>query len=71
MHADHVTGSGLLKRIPGSFSVLSHYDGVKVDKIIKHGDVIKFGNFELECRSTPGRLVLKSPLILFEKHMTV
>ncbi|CAH8533036.1 unnamed protein product [Schistosoma bovis] len=54
LHADHVTGSGLLKRIPGSFSVLSHYDGVKVDKIIKHGDVIKFGNFELECRSTPG-----------------
>ncbi|VDP27337.1 unnamed protein product [Schistosoma margrebowiei] len=71
LHADHVTGSGLLKRIPGSFSVLSHYDGIKVDKIIKHGDVIKFGNFELECRSTPGHtsgcmtLVLHSAGVAF------
>ncbi|CAI2729100.1 unnamed protein product [Schistosoma spindalis] len=71
LHADHVTGSGLLKQIPGSFSVLSHYDGVKVDKIIKHGDVIKFGNFELECRSTPGHtsgcmtLVLHSAGVAF------
>ncbi|VDQ13470.1 unnamed protein product [Trichobilharzia regenti] len=55
LHADHVTGSGLLKRIPGSYSVLGHYDGAKSDMKIRPGDRIKFGNFELECRSTPGR----------------
>ncbi|CAH8629129.1 unnamed protein product [Dicrocoelium dendriticum] len=55
MHADHVTGSGLLKkRFPGSHSVLGVYDGVLADRMVKHGDLIKFGQFELECRSTPG-----------------
>ncbi|KAH8875912.1 Persulfide dioxygenase ETHE1 isoform 3 [Schistosoma japonicum] len=64
LHADHVTGSGLLKQIPGSFSMLSYYVGAKVDKIIKHGDFIRFGNFELECRSTPGHTVGCMTLVL-------
>ncbi|CAH8521138.1 unnamed protein product [Heterobilharzia americana] len=64
LHADHVTGSGLLKRIPGSFSVLSHYEGAKSDIEVKHHDVIKFGNFELECRSTPGHTISCMTLVL-------
>ncbi|CAH8473601.1 unnamed protein product [Schistosoma turkestanicum] len=64
LHADHVTGSGLLKQIPGAYSVLSHYDGASVDKEISHGDIIKFGSFELECRSTPGHTLGCMTLVL-------
>ncbi|KAA0189810.1 Persulfide dioxygenase ETHE mitochondrial [Fasciolopsis buskii] len=55
VHADHVTGSGLLKRrFPGSFSVLGPYKEALADLKLKHGDKIPFGKFEVECRSTPG-----------------
>ncbi|CAH8846361.1 unnamed protein product [Trichobilharzia szidati] len=64
LHADHVTGSGLLKRIPGSYSVLGHYDGAKSDMKMRPGDRIKFGNFELECRNTPGHTIGCMTLVL-------
>ncbi|CAL8089344.1 unnamed protein product [Calicophoron daubneyi] len=55
LHADHVTGSGQLKkRFPGSYSVDEDYKKVRADQKLKHGDRIRFGNFEIECRSTPG-----------------
>lgn len=54
VHADHVTGSGeIKKRIPGCKSVIAEPQA-SADIHIKHGDKIKFGQFELECRSTPG-----------------
>ncbi|XP_051901501.1 persulfide dioxygenase ETHE1, mitochondrial isoform X2 [Pristis pectinata] len=54
-HADHVTGSGLLKSIiPGCRSVISKDSGAKADIWISEGDTINFGNFHLKARSTPG-----------------
>lgn len=55
MHADHVTGSGLLKtRLPGVRSVISAASGAQADLHLRHGDVIAVGDVQLETRSTPG-----------------
>ncbi|KAG8433806.1 hypothetical protein GDO86_012248 [Hymenochirus boettgeri] len=54
-HADHITGTGVLKKlIPGSKSVISKDSGARADIYIQEGDHIKFGQFWLEARSTPG-----------------
>lgn len=54
-HADHVTGTGLLKSVvPGCRSVISRDSGAKADIWIREGDTINFGNFHLKARSTPG-----------------
>ncbi|CAI7922220.1 unnamed protein product [Closterium sp. NIES-54] len=54
-HADHVTGTGLLKkRVPGIKSVISSASGARADVLVGHGDVIPFGRFGLQVRSTPG-----------------
>jgi len=56
VHADHVTGTGQLKKILGeSFrSVLSENSGGEADVKIKEGDVIEFGIQHLDVLSTPG-----------------
>ncbi|TVU02470.1 hypothetical protein EJB05_17512 [Eragrostis curvula] len=55
VHADHVTGTGLIKtKIPGVKSVISKASGAKADHIVEHGDKIYFGNLFLEVRATPG-----------------
>ena len=57
VHADHVTGSGLLKRkFPGTKSVLglAGNDAATADVKLAHGEVLKFGHQEIELRSTPG-----------------
>lgn len=55
VHADHITGTGLLKKlVPGSLSLLSQESGAAADVFVQHGERIKFGNQELEVRSTPG-----------------
>lgn len=58
VHADHQTGSGLLKkRWPGSKSVLGKYGNEKALADIKmdHGEKLKVSDkVELEARSTPG-----------------
>lgn len=54
-HADHVTGTGLLKKmVPGCRSVISKDSGALADIHIKEGDVINFGKFFLEVHATPG-----------------
>jgi sulfur dioxygenase len=55
MHADHVTGTGKIRRmIPTFKSVIAKYTQAKADRYIEDGELIKFGKFTLECRSTPG-----------------
>lgn len=55
MHADHITGTGRLKKlIPELKSVISEASGAKADVHVKDGDTIKFGEFQLEVRATPG-----------------
>eukprot|EP00095_Tigriopus_kingsejongensis_P004206 snap_masked-scaffold208_size258758-processed-gene-1.13 protein:Tk04206 transcript:snap_masked-scaffold208_size258758-processed-gene-1.13-mRNA-1 annotation:"hypothetical protein DAPPUDRAFT_231232" len=55
MHADHITGTGLLKKlIPSCQSLIAKSSGAKADVYLQEGDAVKFGGFELEVRSTPG-----------------
>ncbi len=55
VHADHVTGSGLLRQKLGSKSVLSARGGAPcVDIAVEHGDVVTFGSHRIEVRATPG-----------------
>uniref|UniRef100_S4RHF7 Persulfide dioxygenase ETHE1, mitochondrial n=1 Tax=Petromyzon marinus TaxID=7757 RepID=S4RHF7_PETMA len=54
-HADHVTGTGMLKKkLSDCKSIISGQSGAIADIHIKEGDTIKFGKFTLEVRSTPG-----------------
>ena len=54
-HADHVTGTGLLKgRVEGFQSVISSASEACADLTLEDGDRIIFGNRFLEARSTPG-----------------
>ncbi|XP_039220295.1 persulfide dioxygenase ETHE1, mitochondrial [Crotalus tigris] len=54
-HADHISGTGLLKQLlPGCRSVISKDSGAIADLLIQEGYHLKFGDFALEARSTPG-----------------
>ncbi|XP_066229812.1 persulfide dioxygenase ETHE1, mitochondrial isoform X2 [Saccopteryx leptura] len=54
-HADHVTGSGLLRSLlPGCQSVISRLSGAQADLHIEDGQAIHFGRFALETRASPG-----------------
>ena len=57
VHADHVTGTGALRKIFGGAckSVISEAAGARADVLLKPGDVLKIGDIQIECRSTPGR----------------
>jgi len=55
VHADHVTGSGLLRQRLGSKSVVAEAGGAAcADVQANHGDFIRFGTLALEVRRTPG-----------------
>lgn len=55
VHADHVTGTSLLRAHFGARSVISERAGVVcADRLVKHGDVIQFGACQLTVRETPG-----------------
>ncbi|PKU76776.1 persulfide dioxygenase ETHE1 homolog, mitochondrial [Dendrobium catenatum] len=55
VHADHVTGTGIIKvKVPGVQSVISKASNAKADHLIEQGDKINFGNLYLEVRATPG-----------------
>uniref|UniRef100_A0A336MVK9 Persulfide dioxygenase ETHE1, mitochondrial n=1 Tax=Culicoides sonorensis TaxID=179676 RepID=A0A336MVK9_CULSO len=55
MHADHITGTGYLKKLlPGTLSVIARASGAQADIYLDDKDVIKFGRFEIEGVSTPG-----------------
>ncbi|XP_074075529.1 persulfide dioxygenase ETHE1, mitochondrial [Macrotis lagotis] len=54
-HADHITGSGLLRNMfPSCRSVISRLSGAKADLLLEEGDVLTFGRFTLETRASPG-----------------
>jgi glyoxylase-like metal-dependent hydrolase (beta-lactamase superfamily II)/rhodanese-related sulfurtransferase len=55
VHADHVTGAGLLCEAFGCKAVVSERSGVlTADRRVRTGDVINFGSHTLEVRETPG-----------------
>ncbi|KAL9394732.1 hypothetical protein Peur_014017 [Populus x canadensis] len=55
VHADHVTGTGLIKtKVPSVKSIISKASKSKADLLIEAGDKIRFGDLFLEVRATPG-----------------
>lgn len=55
VHADHVTGAGLLRERLGCRIVVGARTGVlTADRRVGDGDVVRFGRHALEVRETPG-----------------
>ncbi|MCA9666313.1 MAG: MBL fold metallo-hydrolase [Myxococcales bacterium] len=55
VHADHVSGAWLMKHKLGSKIVLSgRYGADNVDMGIDHGDAVRFGDYVVTARATPG-----------------
>ncbi|KAK7244026.1 hypothetical protein RIF29_38843 [Crotalaria pallida] len=55
VHADHVTGTGLIKsKVPDVKSVISKASSATADVYVEQGDKIWFGDLFLEVRATPG-----------------
>lgn len=55
VHADHVTAAWLMKQRCGSQILLSENAGAQhADRLLKHGDRVRFGGLTLEVRATPG-----------------
>lgn len=68
VHADHVTGTGVLKTtFPGLRSVISAASGAKADIHLSHGDRLHIGRFYLQARSTPGHTTGCMTFVLFDK----
>jgi len=54
-HADHITGSGEIKKQkPGVQSLIAEASGAKADVQLKHGDTVSMGAVQLAVRATPG-----------------
>ncbi|KAK4886715.1 hypothetical protein RN001_002986 [Aquatica leii] len=54
MHADHITGSGVLKKITGCKSLISKASGAAADIHVDESDVVQFGRHILKIFATPG-----------------
>ncbi|KAL6975560.1 Polypeptide N-acetylgalactosaminyltransferase 3 [Sarracenia purpurea var. burkii] len=55
VHADHVTGTGLIKtKVPDVRSIISKESTAKADLFVEPGDKVYFGDLFLEVRATPG-----------------
>lgn len=55
VHADHITGSGLLREKLGSKSVVHRDAGAMcADLLVTDGVLLQVGELEIEVRSTPG-----------------
>lgn len=55
VHADHITGAGELRYRLGAISAVSEVANVPcADRRLIHGEVLTFGKYRLEARSTPG-----------------
>jgi sulfur dioxygenase len=55
VHADHVTGSGRLRETLGSKVGVGAESGVRnADRLLRDGDVVRFGRHALDVCATPG-----------------
>ncbi|XP_060067343.1 persulfide dioxygenase ETHE1, mitochondrial-like [Ylistrum balloti] len=70
VHADHITGTGeIKKRIPSCKSVITEVSGASADIRSKDGSKVEFGNFSLEVVRTPGHTNGCCTYIWHEKGM--
>ena len=69
-HADHVTGSWLMKEATGCQIVLSKkYNAALVDKPVDEGDAISFGGIRLQVWATPGHTDGCLTYVMADKQM--
>ncbi|XP_064296389.1 persulfide dioxygenase ETHE1, mitochondrial [Phalacrocorax carbo] len=68
-HADHVTGSGVLRRGLGCRSVISRASGARADLLLAEGDELRFGAFALRARASPGHTPGCLTLVLDDESM--
>lgn len=55
VHADHISGAGLLRKQLGSTSLAAAHSGADcIDRGLSHEDTIELGAVALQVRSTPG-----------------
>jgi sulfur dioxygenase len=54
VHADHITGGGLIAQRTGARLAISARSGAPADLHFDHGDGVGFGAQRLEVRATPG-----------------
>lgn len=70
VHADHITGTGFLKKqFPMCKSAISAASKAGADIKLKEGDKLTFGKYELEVRSTPGHTNGCITYVWHEKEM--
>lgn len=70
VHADHITGTGFLKKqFPSCKSAISAASKADADVKLKEGDKLTFGKYELEVRSTPGHTNGCITYVWHEKEM--
>ncbi|XP_071818330.1 persulfide dioxygenase ETHE1, mitochondrial-like isoform X2 [Apostichopus japonicus] len=54
-HADHITGTGeLKKKLPTCKSIISKASGAQADIYVEDGESIEFGNLAIQVATTPG-----------------
>ena len=69
-HADHVTGAWLLKHKVNSQSLCAEQvNAENIDTKLGHGDVIEFGQYQLEVRATPGHTDGCLTFVCHQQHM--
>ncbi|XP_070490629.1 persulfide dioxygenase ETHE1, mitochondrial [Chironomus tepperi] len=54
-HADHITGSGWLKKLlPGTLSVIGKNSGANADRFLSENEEVEFGRHKILAVETPG-----------------
>lgn len=70
VHADHITGSGELKKyFQSAKSVISKSSDAQADITTQHEDIISFGKHSIVCISTPGHTSGCMSYLLQDKSM--
>ena len=70
VHADHVTGAGLLRERLGCQTAMSHQAGADcADRLLRQGDVVQAGELALLVRETPGHTNTCVTYVLADESM--
>ena len=65
MHADHITGTGMIKsKLASCKSVISAVSEADADIKTEDGSQLEFGKFKLEVRRTPGHTNGKHAIVI-------
>ena len=70
VHADHITGAGLLRERTGCTTAMSRHAGAEcADRLLEDGDILRVGSIALEVRETPGHTNTCVTYVLSDQSM--